>query len=176
MSVPFCFILPGLYNSGPLHWQSLWETRYGFTRIHQRDWDTPDKDDWIHTINEVIAPFPPEKVILIAHSLACCGVAHWAHRYVHNIRGALLVAPSDVQAPSYPSGTTGFDPMPLQPLPFKTIVVASTNDEYVSLERAQYFAAGWGSTFVNIGSKGHINSASGLGEWPEGYKLLQTIV
>jgi predicted alpha/beta hydrolase family esterase len=88
----------------------------------------------------------------------------------------MLVAPSDVQAPSYPSGTTGFDPMPLQPLPFKTIVVASTNDEYVSLERAQYFAAGWGSTFVNIGSKGHINSASGLGEWPEGYKLLQTIV
>lgn len=174
MSATFYFVLPGLYNSGPLHWQSRWETLYGFIRIHQRDWDTPDKDDWVHTINEVIAPFQPEKVILIAHSLACCAIAHWAHRYARAIRGALLVAPSDVEAPSYPSGTTGFDPMPLQLLPFPSIVVSSRNDEYVSPERAEYFAGQWGSTFVNIGDKGHINSASGLGDWPEGYKLLQT--
>ena len=175
MSSTFCFILPGLYNSGPLHWQSRWETLYGFTRIHQRDWDTPDKDHWVHTINEVIAPFPPEKAILVAHSLACCAVAHWAHRYVRTIRGVLLVAPSDVEAPSYPSGTTGFDPMPLQPLPFDSIVVASSNDEYVSLQRAEYFASQWGSTFINIGNKGHVNSASGLGDWPEGYELLQRL-
>ena len=175
MSSTFCFILPGLYNSGPLHWQSRWEMLFGFTRIHQRDWDTPDKDDWVHTINEVIAPFPSEEVILVAHSLACCAVAHWAHRYVRTIRGALLVAPSDVEAPSYPAGTTGFDPMPLQSLPFDSIVVASSNDEYVSLQRAEYFATQWGSTFVNIGDKGHINSASGLGDWPEGYELLQRL-
>jgi hypothetical protein len=175
MSSTFCFILPGLYNSGPLHWQSRWETRYGFTRIHQRDWDTPDKDDWVHTINEVIAPFPPEKVILVAHSLACCAVAHWAHRYGRSIRGALLVAPSDVEAPSYLPGTTGFDPMPLQPLPFKSVVVTSSDDEYVSLQRAKYFATRWGSTFVDIGNKGHINSASGLGDWSEGYEWLQRL-
>jgi uncharacterized protein len=175
MSATFCFILPGLNNSGSLHWQSRWEKRYGFIRIQQRDWDTPDKDDWIHTINEVIAPFPPEQVILIAHSLACCAVAHWARKYARNIRGALLVAPSDVEAPSYPSGTTGFDPMPLQPLPFNSIVVASSNDEYVSLERAEYFATRWGSPFINIGNKGHINSASGLEDWPEGYELLQRL-
>ena len=65
--------------------------------------------------------------------------------------------------------------MPLQSLPFKTIVVASSNDEYVSLPRAEYFATQWGSTFVNIGDKDHINSASGLGDWPEGYKLLQRL-
>ncbi len=175
MSATFYFVLPGLNNSGPLHWQSRWETLYGFTRIHQRDWDTPDKNDWIHTINEVIAPFPPENVILIAHSLACGAVAHWADKYARSIRGALLVAPADTDAPSFPQGPTGFDPMPLQSLPFKTIVVASTNDEYVSLQRAEYFATQWGSTFVNIGDKGHINSASGLGDWPEGYELLQRL-
>jgi predicted alpha/beta hydrolase family esterase len=54
-------------------------------------------------------------------------------------------------------------------------VVASSNDEYVSLQRAQYFADNWGSTFINIGNKGHINSASGLGDWPEGYELLQRL-
>jgi predicted alpha/beta hydrolase family esterase len=171
----FYFILPGLYNSGPMHWQTRWERLYGFTRIHQQDWDTPVMDDWIHTINEVTAAFPPEKVILIAHSLGCCTIAHWYQRYRQVIKGALLVAPSDVEAPSYPPGTTGFAPMPLPRLPFTSIVVASSDDEYVSLARAAWFADNWGSSFVDIGNKGHINSDSGLGDWPQGYQLLQNI-
>ena len=175
MDSNFCFILPGLYNSGPRHWQTYWEKLYGFTRIHQTDWDTPDKDDWVHSVNEVIAPFPMAKVILIAHSLGCCTVAHWFRRYNHAIKGALLVAPSDVEAPSYPPGTTGFSPMPLDHLPFPTIVVSSTDDEYVSPSRAAWFAANWGSILTGIGNKGHINAASGLGEWSEGYRLLRQL-
>ena len=171
----YCFILPGLYNSGPQHWQTRWEERYGFTRIHQRDWDNPDKDDWIHTINEVTAPFPAEQVILIAHSLACITVAHWALRYDRRIRGALLVAPSDVEAPGFPAGTTGFDPVPLNRLPFPTIVVASSNDRYLDLSRARLFAERWGSRFVLAGALGHINAASNLSDWDEGYRLLQTL-
>src|ERR1700761_6653634 len=99
-SNPFCFILPGLYDPAPRHWQTRWEERYGFIRIHQRDWDAPDKDDWVHTINEIIAPFPAEQVVLIAHSLGCGAVPHWASRYGRKIRGALLVAPADTEAPS----------------------------------------------------------------------------
>jgi predicted alpha/beta hydrolase family esterase len=41
------------------------------------------------------------------------------------------------------------------------------------LERARQFAEVWGSEFVNIGAAGHINTASGYGEWPEGLALLQ---
>jgi predicted alpha/beta hydrolase family esterase len=175
MSELFCFILPGLNNSGPRHWQTRWETLYGFIRIQQRDWDTPVCQDWVHTINEVIAPFPPESTILIAHSLACCTIAHWAGKYRRNIKGALLVAPSDVEAPSYPPGTTGFDPMPLASLPFPSPVVTSSNDEYVTLERAAFFAGKWGSALANIGDKGHINASSGLGDWPQGYELLQEL-
>ena len=171
----FYFVLPGLNNSGPMHWQTRWERLYGFTRIHQRDWDAPDKDDWIHTINEVIAPFPPHKVILIAHSLGCCTIAHWFQHYRVVIGGALLVAPSDVEAPSYPPGTSGFTPMPLPGLPFPSTVVASSDDEYVSPARAAWFAEQWGSSLVNIGNRGHINSNSGLGDWPEGYQLLQKL-
>jgi predicted alpha/beta hydrolase family esterase len=170
----FYFVLPGLNNSGPRHWQTRWEEIYGFTRIHQQEWDYPVKDDWIHTINEVIAPFPPGQVVLIGHSLACVTIAHWAARYNRTIKGAFLVAPSDVDAPSYPTGTTGFKPMLLDPLPFPSLVVASTNDPYVSLERAAFFASQWGSRFETVGDRGHINSDSGLGDWPEGYKLLQT--
>jgi uncharacterized protein len=170
-----CFILPGLHNSGPQHWQTRWERLYGFTRIHQREWDTPEKDDWIHTIQEVIAPFPPERVVLIAHSLACCTVAHWSKRYQRIIKGALLVAPSDVEAPTYPPGTRGFTPMPTELLPFPSIVVSSQDDKFVSTERAAWFAERWGSSLYEIGNKGHINSESGLGDWPEGYRLLQKL-
>ncbi len=171
----FYFVLPGLNSSGPRHWQTRWEELYGFTRIHQQDWDYPDKDDWIHTLQETIAPFPPQQVILIGHSLACATIAYWADRYKKIIKGAFLVAPSDTEAPSYPPGTTGFAPMPLNRLPFPSIVVASSNDNYVSLERAKYFAGQWGSRFLALGNLGHINGDSGLGDWPEGYQLLQTL-
>jgi hypothetical protein len=171
----FCFVLPGLNNSGPRHWQTRWEERYGYTRIQQADWDYPDKDDWIHTLNEVIAPFPPENVILIGHSLACCTIVRWAEHYQHVIKGAFLVAPSDTEAPSFPPVTTGFTPMPLHTLSFPSIVVTSSNDTYITPERAGYFAENWGSRLVSIGTLGHINSDSGLADWPEGHELLQTL-
>ena len=40
------FNLPGLYNSGPQHWQTYWENEYGFKRIEQNNWDEPVCDDW----------------------------------------------------------------------------------------------------------------------------------
>ncbi|AXY78332.1 alpha/beta hydrolase [Paraflavitalea soli] len=172
---PIIFILPGLNNSGPQHWQTQWETAYGFTRIEQLDWDTPVCEDWINTIDAAVTQHAPHKVILVGHSLACCTIVRWAARYNRVIKGALLVGPSDVDAPSYPPGTTGFMPMPLNKLPFPSITVASTNDMYVTMERAQQFADAWGSRLVNVGDYGHINSASNLGLWPEGMALLQQL-
>ena len=65
--------------------------------------------------------------------------------------------------------------MPLQPLPFPSIVVASRDDRYVTMARAREFATAWGSELVDLGDAGHINSASGLGGWPAGYGLLQRL-
>jgi predicted alpha/beta hydrolase family esterase len=171
-----CFILPGLNNSGPQHWQTFWENEYGLTRIQQHDWDTPVCNDWIANVDAVVKQYPPEEVVLVGHSLACCTIAHWARAYNRKIKAALLVGPSDVEASSYPPGTTGFTPMPLNKLPFSSIVVASTDDEYVSFERAAYFAECWGSGLVTAGALGHINSASNLGHWPAGYQILQTLI
>jgi len=84
-----------------------------------------------------------------------------------------LVGPSDTEAPTYPPGTLGFKPMPLNRLPFPSLVVASSDDFYVTLPRAQQFADAWGSRLVNIGNAGHINTASGFGTWPAGLELLQ---
>jgi len=170
------FILPGLNNSGAEHWQTYWEQQYGFTRIQQKDWDTPVCKDWITTIDQAISNHPSEEVVLVGHSLACCTIAHWARQYNRTIKAALLVGPSDVEAPSYPPGTSGFAPMPLQRLPFKSTVVASSNDQYVTMERALYFARCWGSELIDVGALGHINSASNIGHWAEGYKILQSLL
>ena len=176
MAANYCFILPGLNNSGSQHWQTYWENNYGFTRIEQQDWDHPIAEQWIQTIETTLSNYPLNEVILIGHSLACSTIVRWAARYRHIIKAALLVGPSDTEAPSYPAGTTGFTPMPAYKLPFPSVVVASTNDFYVSLERAHFFAAQWGSSVIEAGALGHINSASGIGDWPQGYAILQTLI
>lgn len=165
--------VPGLWSSGPMHWQTRWEAKHpSWQRVQQRDWDRPDRDEWVATLNAAVAaqPAPP---VLAAHSLGCCLVAQWvADTGGRGVAGAFLVAPSDVEAPHYPEEGRSFSAMPLVRLPFPSLVVASTNDEYVTLDRARYFAEAWGSELVTIGAAGHINSASGFGEWPEGEALL----
>ncbi len=173
MSVPVrALLLPGLWNSGPEHWQSRWErTDPSCVRVVQQDWVTPARADWVATLEAAVAASGPD-VVLVAHSTACALVAFWAAATSRTVRGALLVAPSDTEASSYPGGPTGWQPMPLAALPFPSIVVASSDDEFATLDRARAFAKAWGSRFVDIGAAGHINAASGLGPWRSGKALL----
>lgn len=168
-------ILPGLNNSGEEHWQTLWEKQFGFTRVEQRDWDTPVCSDWIETLDKRIRSLNTPDIILVGHSLACCTVGYWTKQYDRKIKGALLVAPSDTEAASYPSGTTGFTPMPLNKLRFPSVTVTSTNDYYVTTDRARHFANAWGSELITIGEAGHINTASGFGAWPQGLEYLKKL-
>lgn len=168
--------VPGVTNSSPQHWQSLWEKEFPeqFQRIEQKEWNTPVCADWIDKIEEV-QKTNPETVVLAAHSLGCTAVAHWARKFGTKIKGAFLVAPSDCEAENYTFDTKSFAPIPLDALPFKSLVIASSNDEYVSLERAEQFADAWGSEFINVGAKGHINFGAGFGEWNEGLELLKKL-
>jgi predicted alpha/beta hydrolase family esterase len=173
------FILPGLGNSGPEHWQSYWEREDpSCRRVMQAEWDAPRIADWVRTLSVAITD-SKQPIALVAHSSSCALVAHWARaataEALARVRGALLVAPSDPDGPNYPSGPIGFAPMPLDPLPFPSIVVASTDDIYISLAQARVYANAWGSSFVNVGAAGHINSASGLGRWAVGHALLAAL-
>ncbi|MHA4846027.1 RBBP9/YdeN family alpha/beta hydrolase [Flavitalea antarctica] len=166
-------IIPGLHGSGADHWQTKWEESdpTSFMRVEQNSWESPDKLTWTNTINQYIQVIN-EPVILIAHSLGCIAVAHWAQAFhSEKIAGALLVAPADVERSSREAFKT-FAPVPEQPLPFRTIVVASENDQYAEAEKLNMWATRWQATFINVGRKGHINSASGIGFWHEGHQLL----
>ena len=169
-------ILPGLHDSDSAHWQSRWEARdNNIRRVIQDDWETPRCADWVARLDETLA-LTGSATVLVAHSAGCALVAHWATRCRSRcIRGALLVAPSDPEAPTFPCGPTGFAPIPMQRLQFRSIVVASSDDPYVTISRAKAFAAAWGSEFVMIGEAAHINSASSLGDWPEGFTLLNRL-
>ena len=166
-------ILSGLWNSGPQHWQSHLEARHpDWRRVAHRDFNNPVRDEWVAELDAAVAVCNGAPV-LVAHSLGCILAAHWAASGSPlRAAGAFLVAPSDVDAPSYPIGSNGFAPVPLAPLPFPSLVVASTNDEFVTRERAQSFAAAWGSRYIEIGDAGHVNADSGYGDWPEGERLL----
>jgi len=169
-------ILPGLYDSGPEHWQSLWERDDPtVVRVVQRDWDTPIRQEWVGTLETAVATVGPD-VILVGHSTGCALVAFWAAATPLRVRGALLVAPADTEAQSFPIGPKGWRPLPLVALPFPSIVVASSNDEYATLDRARAFADSWGSRFVDLGAAGHINAESGLGCWPRGRELLRELL
>lgn len=169
------FIIPGLGNSGPDHWQTHLQRRFpSFTRVEQNDWEAPDCVTWVNTLTQALAGEDLSQVVLIAHSLGCVLVAQWASQQEKQLRGALLVAPGDVETPlfrSFPS--TGFDQMPLHQLPFPSKVVASTTDEWLTLARAQQFAAAWGSELVNVSPAGHLNTASGHGSWPASVDLIR---
>jgi uncharacterized protein len=169
-------IIPGLGNSGPAHWQTWFEQQLpNSKRIEQTEWDAPDLSDWLKAIDEAVAAYDPSTVVLIGHSLGCSTIAHWARHSGKIIKGALLVAPSDIEAPVYTFPATGFTPIPLGKIPFKTIVVASNNDVWVSAERARFFADSWGSDYINIGDAGHINADAGFGHWEEGMSILKKL-
>lgn len=166
--------VPGLWNSGPLHWQTHWEKSHpGWRRVEQENWDRPEPGAWIQNLDAAIRT-SSRMPLLAAHSLGCTLVARWAEeRGGSGVAGALLVAPSDVEAPGYPEEGRGFAAMPRTKLPFPSVVVVSTDDEYVTVARAEEFATWWGSRVINIGPAGHINGASGHGPWPEGEQLLR---
>ena len=175
-SVPV-LILPGWQNSGPDHWQSLWETQHGYARIDQHDWLRPLRGDWISRLEDVLLQ-QPAPTVLVAHSLGCLLVAAWAShsRNTHLVKAALLVAPGDVEREEMRPVLTSWSPIPLQPLPFKSTLVGSHTDPYCSFERAGQFASAWGSELVDAGKVGHLNAESGLGAWPAGHALLRQLI
>jgi uncharacterized protein len=203
------FLLPGWQNSGPAHWQSLWEQAHGYTRVQQHDWQRPLRGDWCARLEEVVVnhlaqasktahllskdelpvqysigleadltPKMGKNIVLVAHSLGCHLVAAWAAASQHAsaIRSALLVAPPDLTRNDLPPDLHNWRKPVLNPLPFSTTCVVSSNDPFSSQAAGHAMAAAWGARCVEAGPVGHINGDSGLGDWPAGQALLAEFI
>ncbi len=167
-----CDILfvPGLGNSGPDHWQTRWQSKLKTARrVEQADWEAPSRTRWEAAVIEAAAG-SSRPVVIVAHSLGVIAVAHAARALgAERIAGAFLVAMPDVEREAgLPEVTRDFAPLPREPLPFPSLLVASRTDPWCAYERAEDFGFSWGSAMVDAGDAGHLNSASGHGPWPEG--------
>ncbi|MDI1301926.1 MAG: alpha/beta hydrolase [bacterium] len=167
-------VLPGWRNSGPDHWQSRWEDKFPeWSRVQQDNWLHPQRSDWVRTLDEYIAA-SSRPLLLIAHSLGCITVAHWAAQSAHagRVAAALLVAPADVERSTVASSLRSFAPVPAERLPFPALMIGSDNDHACTAWRACEFADAWGARFHLLGGAGHINADSRLGDWEGGLELL----
>lgn len=174
---PPVYLLPGWLDSGPDHWQSHWETLHGDTRVVQDDWQWPRRGDWMARLDETLLDAPQTPVLLAAHSLGCLLVAAWAahSRHTARVAGALLVAPPDTERTDMPPQLHGWRPIVRARLPFPAITVISRDDPYGEAARMRGLAEGWGTRVIDAGDRGHLNGASGLGDWPDGRALLATL-
>jgi hypothetical protein len=162
-------IIPGLHSSGPDHWQTWFEEQLPATvRVIQSDWDKPDLTIWSARVRRDIHRNPGRHIV-VAHSFGVLAAVYAGAREPDRIAGALLVAPAD------PEKFRAAGELPRDPLPFPAVVVASSNDPWMTLWKAADWADRWGADFVNLGDAGHINAESGFGPWPEGLSLLERL-
>lgn len=182
MASPTILFVPGLRDHVPDHWQTLLQGELAHSACVPRlGKDNLSCDAWVNALDASIAALRGP-VVLVAHSAGVMMVAHWAMRYAGPVQAALLAAPPDFESPlpeGYPSMATlaknGWIPTPRERLPFDSIVAASTNDPLGSLDRVARLASSWGSHLVNAGAVGHLNPASGYGEWPFALDLLSQL-
>ena len=182
MSQPTVVFVPGLRDHVADHWQTLMQERMDKAVCVPRLGKTVlARAAWVAALQGTLTAIRGP-VIVVAHSAGVMMLAHWAKWHRAPILGALLATPPDFQTPlpaGYPTldqlADNGWMPVPRQPLPFPSVVAASRNDPIGRYERVALLAADWGSRLVDAGDVGHLNAASGFGEWAQGLALVEEL-
>ncbi len=169
-------IVPGWQDSNEAHWQSLWQKEFGWGRVVQDDWLIPVVADWSNRLSETVTQLA-KPVVLVTHSLGGIALAHaFAQNHKLPVKAAFIVAPPDLDQDDTPNELRDFLPVPMKRFSFPSLLVASSNDPYCALNRAEGMAQAWGSSFVCVGKRHHIGDVANLGEWAEGKDLLSTFL
>jgi predicted alpha/beta hydrolase family esterase len=186
MTQPTVLIVPGLRDAVATHWQTLLEARLraagrpvaSVPPMGREDLDCARKLAAI----EQAARSVDGPVVIVAHSGGCIMVAHWAQQTRRAVHGALLATPPDFETPmpeGYPTldalRAGGWLPVPRQRLPFPSIVAASRDDPLADFDRVAVLARDWGSQLVDLGFVGHLNPASGYGEWRQAESFIDEL-
>jgi predicted alpha/beta hydrolase family esterase len=178
-------IVPGLRDHVEDHWQTQLQRKLSALRkvvcVPPQEAEKLSCAARVSAIQRTIETIEGP-VIVVAHSAGVILLVHWAQQHAGALEGALLAASPDFETPlpaGYPTAdalqANGWLPVPRRALPFRSIVAASTNDPLATLERVTQMASDWGSELVNVGPLGHINPASGFGEWPLAEQLMQSL-
>ncbi|MGW2650539.1 RBBP9/YdeN family alpha/beta hydrolase [Streptomyces sp. NPDC001393] len=183
---PTVVIVPGLRDHVDGHWQTLLAERLAqagraLRAVPPVEGNRLSLDVQVGNLAATLAPLNGP-VLLVAHSAGAITTVHWARRHRADVRGALLATPPDFETPlpdGYPTPADlvdhGWTPVPRQPLPFPSIVAASADDPLAAPERVAGLARSWGSRLVELGPVGHLNPASGYGQWSLAEELIRTL-
>ncbi|MFI5634938.1 RBBP9/YdeN family alpha/beta hydrolase [Streptomyces sp. NPDC051664] len=174
--------VPGLRDHAPDHWQTILANKVADARtVPPLTDERLSCDAHVAALNETLSD-TSGPIVLVAHSAGVMTTVHWAQRHRRPVKGALLAAPPDFDTPlpeGYPTlevlRESGWTPTPRTRLPFPSIVVASTNDPLAGVDRVADLARAWGSRFVDLGPVGHLNPASGYGEWPRAKEFIREL-
>jgi len=165
-------IVPGLHNSGPQHWQSLWQRRLpNSLRVEQQRWDVPDLKCWSDNVLDVLNALDAsgEDCWIVAHSFGCLASVYALQQARSNVRGLFLAAPAD------PQKFAVADLLPAGSLSIPGRLIGSRSDPWLAWEHAEQWAQRWRLPIVCAGDAGHINVESGHGLWPEGWREFQKL-
>lgn len=167
-------VIAGHEGPGDAHWQSRLIAKLSAARL-------VEQDDWLYgsldvAVNKLVDAVEEatKPVVFVAHSAGAILIAHAiptlrVRGLVGRARGGFLVAPPNEKSLGELKGLDPkFLPIPRDPLPFPSALIASSNDPHASLEDSSDLALAWGSKLIEAGPAGHINTASGHGPWPEG--------
>ncbi|WP_430009689.1 RBBP9/YdeN family alpha/beta hydrolase [Methylophaga lonarensis] len=167
-------IIPGYHGSDEQHWQSWLQRQYAEAhRVTDIDWEQPQLSVWAQAIGQQLAE-SRQPVILVAHSFGCLAAAKAAVDHPEKVAGLILVAPASPKR-FCKDGHISADAtvlhdisqlLPQSALPGFGLMIASENDPWMDLDSAKYWARVWNLAFYNAGRVGHINVASGHGDWP----------
>ena len=180
MSDATVILVPGLRGHVEDHWQTrLAASLPGARMVTPLGRTYPGLQARVTLLDQAVRD-AAGPVILVAHSAGVLATVHWAAQYSPTrVVGALLVTPPAFAAPlpaEYPSieqlREHGWLPIPRLPLPFPSILAVSTDDPLGNPVRMRALANAWGSRTRSLGAVGHLNPASGFGEWPQAVDLI----
>lgn len=179
---PTILFVPGLRDHVEDHWQTILAAKLPNTRtVPALEYDKLSCAARVKALDDVLAGISGP-VVLVSHSAGVMTTVHWAQKHRREIKGALLATPPDFESllpAGYPTldvlRDNGWMPTPMSPLPFSSIVAASRNDPLARIERVKEMAESWGSRLVDVGTVGHLNPASGFGEWSRAAEFIEAL-
>jgi predicted alpha/beta hydrolase family esterase len=183
VTAPTVVLVPGLRGHVEDHWQTRLAARLPDAwTVPPLGRGEPSLQVRIRLLDHIVRDVDGP-VVLVAHSAGVLATVHWAATWTGtNVVGALLATPPAFAAPlpaEYPSIAElrehGWLPIPRRPLPFPSILATSTDDALGNPVRMRALANAWGSREHSLGAVGHLNPASGFGEWPEALSLIEEL-
>src|SRR3989338_6754660 len=136
---------------------------------------TPKLDEWM---DKLVSFTPDENTILVGHSLANALILKYLEKPEAEIKGAAMVAAwdwlmEDVKEFHQTFFETGFDYEKLKQKDIPLIIVNSTTDPWIDLERSKKMADKLNTKFILIENAGHFMEKDGYKEFPQLVKIIE---